>query len=268
MQVTYLLGKGTTILTWFIMLGFVAYNYIGNIQVNHDIRYVTQMFDPFMTLTLSDFSKSSFFLMTYYPLLLVLPTSCAYISDRKSQVDVYIKGRVGCKAYFRGQLISVFLVTFLVFTIPFLLETALGFFCFSKDSMGVPTNMEYIHTIEETDQYCLYSIWVRSRVGYTILWILLFGLVTAILAAFNYAVTTLKIFYYKILTFFPVYILFYLISFLSKLLKPSYTLNYFFILRMFNTKEKNFWAYGLFLLLLLTLTVLLTERKIRKEQTL
>lgn len=87
MQVTYLLGKGTTILTWFIMLGFVAYNYIGNIQVNHDIRYVTQMFDPFMTLTLSDFSKSSFFLMTYYPLLLVLPTSCAYISDRKSQVD-------------------------------------------------------------------------------------------------------------------------------------------------------------------------------------
>ncbi|MFQ6930340.1 MAG: hypothetical protein ACLRR3_04565 [Eubacterium sp.] len=46
-------------------------------------------------LTLSDNTMVGYFMMQYYPLLVVIPTACVYISERNSGIDTYIQSRVG-----------------------------------------------------------------------------------------------------------------------------------------------------------------------------
>jgi hypothetical protein len=266
MQVHHLLGKNTTIFTWFVIIGFVAYNFVENIIENSKRIYITQMFDPVKILTLSDWSKSGYFLMSFYLLILVIPTACTYLSDKNSQVDIYIKARLGSKYYFRSQVVSVFLVTFIIFTIPFLLEIILNTICFNHLSNGDPSNIEYFQSVEESNIYFMYKLLVKNRELYAIVMTLLFGFVTAILAVFNYALTTLKMFKFRIFTFFPIYILFYLISFVSRFLTVTYSTEYFFILRMFNIKEKNIFVYATFLFVLLIISNAVIELKIRKDE--
>jgi hypothetical protein len=112
----------------------------------------------------------------------------------------------------------------------------------------------------------MYKLLVKNRELYAIVMTLLFGFVTAILAVFNYALTTLKMFKFRIFTFFPIYILFYLISFVSRFLTVTYSTEYFFILRMFNIKEKNIFVYATFLFVLLIISNAVIELKIRKDE--
>ena len=100
---------------------------------------------------------------------------------------------------------------------------------------------------------------------YAIINVLIFGMVSGILALFNFSVTTLPGMKYKIFAFFPIYLLFYLISILNTVIKPACTTRYTVILKMFSDGEKNYPLYCIFLIILVVLSVTLIEIKIRRD---
>lgn len=234
-----------------------------NLYQNEEVKYISQMYDPIKLLTLSDWSTIGYFMMEYYPLLVVVPTACAYLTDKKTRIKTYIVARTGCKNYWYGKVISVFLITFFIFTVPFFIELLLECICFDMQSAGEPSNIDFIQTIERENLYFLYQIGVPHKIIYAVLLTVLFGIVSGILAVFNFAVSTLPFFKYKIFTFFPVYILFYLLSVLEKGFGLGYTLNYYFILRMFNVPamKYNFSAYFIFLIILLFISLVFIKIK-------
>ena len=125
MQTAGILRKKTAAVTYLLLMGFVLVNFFLNLWQNHEAQYVTQMFDPVKILTLSDWSYSGFYMRTYFPLLVVLPTACSYLSDRQTRMQVYMEARTGRTSYWMGKFLAVFLATFIIFTLPFLLELAL-----------------------------------------------------------------------------------------------------------------------------------------------
>ncbi|MBQ3515441.1 MAG: hypothetical protein IJA32_16865 [Lachnospiraceae bacterium] len=268
MQMYEMLRKKTVVCTFFILLTFVMVNYYSNLNRYADIQYVTQMQDPIKLLTLSTWSSRGYFLMVYLPILIVFPTACSYITDRDTRVKIYIESRVGGRNYWYGKLISVFLTTFLIFVIPFIMEIVLSCVCFDISAVGDPSNFSYIQTVENENQYMFSTLWLSSRVLYAVVMTIIWGIINGILAIFNFSLTTLPFFKYKILTFFPIYILFYFISGISLFLKLNYTTNYFFILRLFDIKEKNCMVYGIFLIILVLFSVGIIHIKIKKDDIL
>lgn len=268
MQMSEMLRKKSVVFIYFALLIFVMANFISNMLGYRDVQYISQMFDPIKMLTLSDWSASGYFMMEYYPLLVVIPTSCAFLTERGTGVRVYLQSKTGNISYWYGKLISVFLTTFLVFTIPFLIEIALSAICFNLSSSGDPSNFSYYQTIENESQFFLSKILLSSRFLYAITMTILFGIISGLLAVFNFSLTSLRFFKFKIFTFFPIYILFYLIETIEKFKMPEYTLNYFFILRMFNTKTKNNLLYAMFLMCLLLFSIILIGAKAKKDDTL
>ncbi|WP_207651112.1 hypothetical protein [Eubacterium uniforme] len=225
---------------------------------NHEMLYVSEMFDITKMLTLSDWTKVGYYIMQYYPLLIVIPTASIYISDKKSGMDVYIISKVGRKNYIFGKMISVFLATLIIFTVPFITELIISCVCFDTSSVGDPSRFQYFDTIVDDGKIVLGWLYVKNRFVYAAVWIIMFGIVSAILATFNFAITLLPVFRYRITTFFPIYILLHIINMIGKNINIKYTTYYHFILRMFETtKIKNYHAYAYFLFTLLIISVII-----------
>ena len=155
MQTAGILRKKTAAVTYLLLMGFMLVNFFSNLWQNHEVQYVTQMFDSVKILTLSDWSYSGFYMRTYFPILVVLPTACSYLSDRQTRIQVYIEARTGRTSYWMGKLLAVFLATFIIFTLPFLLELALNIICFGLKPMGDPSNFPYLDTLAEDSRIFL-----------------------------------------------------------------------------------------------------------------
>lgn len=268
MQMSEMLRKRIVIFTYLVVLVFMSVNFLNNMINNKEVEYVTQMYDPIKLFTLSDWSVIGHFFMEYFPLLVVLPTACAWLTDRDTRVKVYIQSRVGNTCYWYGKMICVFFTTFLIFTVPFFIEIILSCLCFSLKSAGDPSNFSYLQTIEGESRYFLSQIWLNHRILYAIIMILFFGIVSGILSVFNFSITTIPVFKYKIFTFFPIYILFYLISLAAAITGVGYTVYYAFILRVFNISPKNWMVYGLFLLCLACVSVFMINFKTKRDDIL
>lgn len=269
MQISYLLRSKPVIFILFILLAVISINFGINLNANREAMYISEMYSFEKMLTLSDWSKMGYYLVQYYPLLIVIPTACSYIIDRNNGINTYVQSRVGKRSYWYGKLISVFVLTLLIFTLPFLMEIILNLICFPLEANGHPSGEEFWMTIEEESQYFLSDILLYSGALYAVIMVLLFGVVSAVLATFNFAVTTLPIFKIKILTYFPIYILFFAISILPHIINLNFTVDYYYILRMFETTTvKNYGAYSAFMIVLLAVSVILIEWKIKKEEVL
>lgn len=266
MQLLYMLRSKATAFTLLLLLIAICINWGINLNRNCHVAYISQMYSFEKMLTLSDWSMVGYFMMQYYPLLIVIPTACVYVVDRNSGINIYIQSRVGKRYYLYGKLISVFLLTMLIFTIPYLMEILLSVICFGLKSNGDPSGLAFWQTVGNEGKYFLANILLQNKVLYAVIVTMIFGGVSAILATFNFAITMLPFFKVKIITYFPIYILLFAISIFSKFVTIKYTVDYHFILRMFEmTTEKNYWAYAIFCLLLIIFTIGITEWKVREE---
>ena len=265
MQVTGLLRKKTTLLTGFILFAFVMFNFFSNMAHNNGVQYVSQMYDPMKMVTLSDWSVSGYFMMEFFPVLLVIPTASSYLVDRETGWKIYVEARTGKTAYWVGKIVAVFLVTVLLFTLPFLLEILLNAVCFSMNSTGDPSGFSYLQTVETEGTCFMGDLWMKNRIVYVIVQTLIFGVVAGILAVFNFSITLLPVFRYKIFTFFPIYILCYLILLVEKLADTEYTMSYFYILRIYNTVEKNYMVYLVILVILTGISLGLTAVQWKRD---
>lgn len=95
MQTAAILRKRTAAVTYLLLMEFVIVNFGLNLSRNHAVQYVSRMFDPVKTLTLSDWSIPGHYMMEYFPLLVVVPTACSYMDDRETRMQVYMEGRTG-----------------------------------------------------------------------------------------------------------------------------------------------------------------------------
>ncbi len=129
MQTVVLSQKRGMMIMYFVMLALVMVNYCGNL-IQYYGKDIMAMYHPMKLLTLNDYGPYGFYLMQYLPLLVVVPAAFSYMSDRDSREIVFIQSKVGKANYYRGKYISVFLATFLVFTVPFLIEIVLNCIAF------------------------------------------------------------------------------------------------------------------------------------------
>ena len=246
MQMSGMFKKKEVVLIFFVLMIFISINFFNNIMFNKDIKYITEMPDLVKKLIISDWSSFGYYMMQYYPLLVVIPTACAYLSDRDTRIQTYIQARMSSRNYWYGKMITVFLTTLVLFSLPFLIEILVSSISFSIESSGDPSGF--------------------NKIIYAIINALIFGMVSGILALFNFSVTTLPGMKYKIFAFFPIYLLFYLISILNTVIKPAYTTSYAAILKMFNSGQKNYPLYCIFLIILIFLSVIFIEIKIRRDE--
>ncbi len=91
MQISYLIRSKSAIFVSLVLLASISINFWVNLKRNSEILYVTEMYSFEKMLTLSDWTAVGYFMMEYYPLLIVIPTACAYIIDRNSGVNTYIQ---------------------------------------------------------------------------------------------------------------------------------------------------------------------------------
>ncbi len=267
-QLTELCTKKITILTFMILFALVLTNFCLNITQNSHTHYVSQMYDPLYIHTLSAFSFNGKLLLQFYPLLVVMPTAYSYLVDKESMMEQYIKVRSGKFFYWTGKILSIFILTTLLFIIPFIIEMILEVVCFDFSSHGSPTNFSYIDMIEIEKTYFVSNLFGYNKLLYLLFMILLFGMISGIFAVFNYVITVIVSFKYKILTFFPIYMLFYIINSLGAFFDIPYSLNHFQILLMFDETPKNYMVYGFFLLILVIFEILIHFLIIKKDKSL
>ena len=232
------------ILTFAILFGLVLYNFVIQVLTNAEIREASQMNDPLVMLTLSQFSGHSLnageggpvslaneYLMLIYPALVVFPIVSLWISDRGSGMVNYLDARSGRKAFWFGKLTAVFLSTFIIFTLPFLLEILLGLISFPASAKGLP-GVDYSYQEDWVKDFFLPELWTKSRLLYVILMTLLFGIVSGILACFGFACSTLPFMRFRVLNFLPVIAVLYGGILLMRTFFKTTMLNYMFLLRM------------------------------------
>jgi len=92
MQISYMLRRKSTVFVLLVLLITISINFFINMKTNGGKLYVSQMYSFEKMLTLSDNTMVGYFMMQYYPLLVVIPTACVYISERNSGIDT-IKSR-------------------------------------------------------------------------------------------------------------------------------------------------------------------------------
>ncbi len=267
-QVKQLLQEKTVLFVYSVLFVFVLANFFDNVKTFHEIKYVTQMYDFTKMQTLSSWSSISYFLMEYFPFLVAIPTAFSYLNDKKSKVKLYICSRAGERNYWYGKLIAVFLVTFLVFTIPFIIELGMSHLCFDLRSIGDPSGFQMHQTIVDDNKYLFGELYIRNRMLYVIVRILMFGVVSGVLAVWNVSLTVLPLFKFKIFALAPIYLLLFMIQFIGNSFRLPYTVNYFSILRAFEIDKFNIGMYTLFLLFLILVSIVLIEWKIKKEDLL
>ena len=267
-QVQIIFRRKLAAFLFLALLVLVLYNFLSNVKTNSEIIYITQMFQTEKVLTLSDWSPAGYYLMLYFPILVVLPTCCDYLNDRNSKMLIYTQSRLGKRRYWYGKICAVFIATLLIFTIPFLLELLISLLCFDRGATGDPSMVEYIISVVEDRKIFLSSLFALNPACYYVVMTLLFGISSAILAVFNYAVVMLFSFRFKIFAFFPVYILMYVIRILRDNFHISFETNYFFIMRLYNENSihKSYILYFAFLCILVFFAVICTEIKVRREE--
>lgn len=264
-QCISMIRKKTTVITFFIILALVMINFYVNMITNYNIGDVTQMKDTVKMLTLSDWTICGYYIMEFYPLLVVLPTACAYMNDKEIGIRNYMDSRIGKKIYWYSKVMAVFIVTVVVFTVPFILELLISGISFGFNHIGDGSGIDYISVIENENKYLFFKLFFKNKVIYAVVMILIFGIVSGILAVFNFSIVTLPFFKYKIFAFFPLYILIYILSFVQKLARLKHEINYKFILRMFSTSDINYAEVFVFLSILNIISFVLISKKIRQE---
>lgn len=265
-QFSEMIRKKTTVFTFFLLFIISMINFWVNMVTNYKMGDITQMYDTIKCITLSEHSTLGYYLIQFYPLIVVLPTACAYLTDRDTRMSIYIESRVDNKCYWYSKLLSVFVVTFVVFSVPFILELIISLMSFGTSPIGDPTNVEFLFMMENEQEYFLNNLFLNNKVIYVIVMIMMFGIVSGILAVFNFSVVSLPFFKYKIFAFFPIYVLLYIISFVEKVLRKPYTFNYNFILKIFPVKEMNYPVYLMFFAFLIMVSLLLIKIKIKRNE--
>lgn len=269
-QIRILMEKKITIFMFLAMIAIVLINYFQNVNAYANTA-INFMMNPMRLLLLSadayEAGSLKFIFLQFYPFLVILPAGFSYALDKNSKMEIYLKGRLGGKNYFLGKIIAAFIVTFIIFTIPFLIEMGLNCIAFPLNANGNASyegvySTSYLASVEG---YLFFGAFKISPYLYSLITILIFGFSSGILAVFTMA-TSIFLSKYKVLMLLPTYLLLYGLGMLYTIL-PNTTIHtsYFDYFSMFDISNKNQVIFLTVLILLLVSSILCIMRSARKD---
>lgn len=262
------LHKKTTLIAYVGMLTVVMYSIINNVIFNYGRDY-NCLYDPVKISLLSSDNKTGFFFTQYYPLFVVLPAAFIFIDDIKCRRMVYVQVRSGVARSYIAKMAAGFLITFLIFTIPLLLELAFNYVTFNPSSIGDPSNSSLVDSIYKDDIIFMPVLWEYSHALYGSVMIILFGLFSSLLGVFAMSISYLPFIKLKVFVFLPVYLTFYITARLDSIIGLTYKTNYFVYIQMFNIHNANNWSvkYALiFTAVLIAATVAVSVYNLRSKR--
>lgn len=267
MQIKFLFSRKSTLLMYVFMYLLVFANFLLNMT-----RYwgsdVSVMYSGMKLLLLSDNNPLSFYFLQYYPFLVVVPAAFSYLADANSREIVFLQARIGKKNYYASKAIAAFVVTFIVFAGPLLMEVLINAVVFPAAAKGDPITVDMFVPAygEMVKNYLFFELWAWNQYVYPIVCNLLFGILSGILAVFALAVSTSRIMKFKVFVFIPVYALMYLLDTFGRLVSVDFSTYYFFYLRMNSIIPKNEWGLLLVSILILVVSVLIMTCKAERDE--
>ncbi len=265
MQLNVIFSRKSTIVMYILMCGLVIANFLGNVSTYAGYNY-WNMYHPMRLVFLGDYSLLGFSFIQYYPFLVVIPAAFTYFSDKNSKELLFIQTRTDKKNYYIGTMIAIFITTFIVFTVPQLLELGLNSITFPLDALGEQSNQGLFENVDLIQHYLFYELWILNPYLYTFVMIILFGVVSGCLACFASVFSMLGFLKFRVLIFIPVYVLLYGISMLKELLSLDFETNYYFYLRFFCYADLNEVAYLSSILVILAISGVTVFFKMRRDE--
>ncbi len=212
-QIAFLLRQKEAVLTFCVLLLLVLANFVDNCQEYRG-------FDVMALAHTTKMGLLSWNRMTYkadltmifiqlYPLLVVCPAGFILAKERATQEHMLMITRMGSGVYYFSKLLSAFVVTAVVFTLPFLVEIVLHVIAFSTKPMGDLTNWDYYSEeyIELVRGYMFSDLFLHTPYGYAVVKVLLFGLFSGLMGVFSVAVSALYRVKFRITVFLPTFLL-------------------------------------------------------------
>lgn len=273
-QTISLLRQKGAIITFYILLAIVLANFIENVMDFQGMEIV-EMYHP-MKLILLSYNKISYranfvvLLTQLYPLLVVFPAGFSLAIEQQSGEEVYMITRLGHVKYKLSKLLAAFFATFIVVSLPFLIEILLNCISFPLEATGDFTNWGIYDPgyIESVKQYFMPGFYLYSPYLYTIVATLFFGLVSGVLGAFTVAFSSLVRVRYRIYLILPVFLLlnatvyFSILEKISGSASPIMWSDYLFI--FYDNPRENL-LMGTILLILILFSFVATLVSSRKE---
>ena len=270
MQMRIIWERKIATIVFFLLFVLMLINFFTNVMIYKGSDMVN-MYHPMKLLTLSTYSKYSFYLLQFYPFLVIIPAGFALFADKTLNQYIFIQARVGARNYYLGKLIGVFLVTFIVFTVPFLLEIIPNYLAFPISAVSDPSNLSYYseNYFETNDTYLFSFLYVQSPYLYAVVFIVIFGIISGVLAMFTVAISAFPI-KFKVLLFLPIYLLLNGVAMLDHLL-PTLKIetDYFIYLRFYEPLHgvtNNLIALFTFIILIAYLSISIMIFKIRRGE--
>ena len=154
-QIKLLLFQWGALLAFGLLLALVLNNFVENV-LEHQGTEVVLMYHPMKLLSLS-YDKTNYkadtmmLLVQLVPLLICIPAALSLAKEQHTGASVLMASRLGSRTYLFSKVTAVFVVTTLVFSLPFLLEILLNCISFPLRATGDLANWsiyeeEYIET--------------------------------------------------------------------------------------------------------------------------
>ncbi len=251
-----------SIITFFVLLIIMLQNFVHNVLLYQGTD-VLAMIHPMELLTLSPNAADPEWLsifMQIYPLLVTLPSVLSFNRERQTGESILIAARMGNLQYTLGRLVSVFLTTFVVFTVPFLIEIPLNCISFPLEAQGDvlsmdlydPGYVDYIHCFLFSNIY-IFSPYVYAVVG-TLFW----GFCSAVFAAFAAAFVACIKFKYTVFSMLPAFLFLNATVMFSPTTRDVPSIAWYHYLFLFDDRLKNpsyLWAIPILILISILGTV-------------
>ncbi len=263
-QIKFMLQRKSCVIVFYILLAMVLANYVSNVLMFQGTDIVS-MYHP-MKLLLLSWNRSIvggdllLGFLQLYPLLVICPAVFSVAKEQQTGEHVILKAHIGNMTYHFSKVFAAFIVTFIVFVLPFLIEMGLNCLAFPIHAQGDLSNWSYYDLMykESVDNYLFSKLYLLSPYLYTVMKIGFFGIFSGLLAAFTVAIIFVWRFRYRIFLFFPVMFLLNGTEIISTFLferKIKFRLAWYNYFTLFNDEPKNMIYYILFIIILTVLTL-------------
>lgn len=266
-QIKLLLCHWGTLLAFVLLLALALNNFVENV-LEFQGTDALLMYHPAKLLSLSH-NKSYYMadtilmLVQLVPLLICIPAALSLAKEQRTGESVLMVSRLGARTYLFSKVTAVFVVTTLVFSVPFFIELALNCVSFPLEATGdfVSGNIYDPEYIESVKHYLFYPLYRISPYLYTVVGILHFGMVMGVLAAATTTLSALVQVKFRVVLLLPAFLLLQLSSYLSEY-SPVYWAHY---VTLFHGEARNDLAFGLVMLALLAFVIVGTLCASRKD---
>lgn len=212
-QISFLLRQKEAVFAFCVLMLLVLANFVENCQMFQGqdmikLAHTTKM--GLLSWNRASYSADlALLFQQIYPLLVVCPAGFVLAKERGTQEHILMITRMGSGTYYFGKLFSAFIVTALVFTLPFLVEILLHIIAFStKPSWDLSYWEAYDPDyIAEVRNYLFSDLFISSPYGYAVVKVLLFGLFSGLMGAFCVAVSAMYRVKYRITVLLPAFLL-------------------------------------------------------------